>query len=553
MSLITLRELKVDIVSKIPQAILEEFKLDLLLADNINDIIEIIKKDYVKNNMAPITLNELMVYLSDKELTIELKKDDIKIDIKELDNITSMFEAHLDTVLVYNADIGKFVIIYKDYERVFTAAEFSMFIKSFFNNIIKKNIYLTSGYAPILLTIKHINKNNVSTMKEVYKPGAKIIIKSNDIDNDKYNSFRYTKYTSMKSNNDTIEMPKYFGLLIDNLTNNNDTDKKQLLNWIASYYQTYEKSTSTYLIKGVQGSGKNLLFNYLKSLYGVNNTYLAADAKSFLNNFNSAFKNKTLVCFEESDMSKIQDSTEKMKSIVTSTTINIELKGRDVIANYNFPTNILFFTNKIIPFRLETGDRRFNVINCKTSLKKLKWFNELGIKSWDSIIEKESKQLSQYFLNYNIDLIAYNTPIMNIAKETLTESSLEVEERIASAVKKNDLDWFNNYADVLDEPGVNGYSLLDNINRFWFTEENLVKNKYRINARDIKNVVKAIKEDTPDVDLLNTFLGENKMRKVNSKNVRCYEIDAVKPIVKTIVIEGVQKITNDDFDFSGIL
>jgi len=79
-------------------------------------------------------------------------------------------------------------------------------------------------------------------------------------------------------------------------------------------------------------------------------------------NFNSHLTNKLLIYGEEIT-SKAKNFNDKLKSIITRTTCNMEKKGVDAI-QLNDYSNYIFSTNNENCFKVESGDRRLCLINC---------------------------------------------------------------------------------------------------------------------------------------------------------------------------------------------
>ena len=102
----------------------------------------------------------------------------------------------------------------------------------------------------------------------------------------------------------------------------------------------------------------------------------------------------------------------------------------------------MFFSNEAIPILIETGDRRFNVVETGGKLKNVKSFGA-DADGFIASLNEELVGFAQYLLNYNYDVRLVDEVIENEAKASIQELSMNRYELIASKLKAKDWSWFD--------------------------------------------------------------------------------------------------------------
>jgi hypothetical protein len=154
----------------------------------------------------------------------------------------------------------------------------------------------------------------------------------------------------------TDHAPKYEGFiktLIEHLFPVSE-ERESVLDWM--HYALTRRNGTILCLAGPRGTGKSLLMSILSYLIGPE--YSEIGNKELLaKNFNSAFKNKRLVVFEEVEVS---DSTalNRLKALANNR-IALEEKGKDseTINNY---TSMAILLNDISQLKISPQDRRFS-------------------------------------------------------------------------------------------------------------------------------------------------------------------------------------------------
>ncbi|MEA3498193.1 MAG: DUF5906 domain-containing protein [Campylobacterota bacterium] len=386
---------------------------------------------------------------------------------------------------------------------------------------------------------KHIKKEHISMRYGRFEPHKSMLWDKGYSDPYSYfNRFYATEYMNIEQTNEK-PIPPLFDKLISNLTNT-DEEKYALINWLAYFYQTLKKSTVSWIIKGEKGTGKGILMSILRKIYGTDYIYKESDAKSIINQFNSQWKDKLYIIFEEVNFTdlKADSSTihSRLKDMITDTYINIEGKGANKTLNYPFYSNMMFFSNKETPIEIETGDRRYNIVEAPKKLTDCSWWDE--DKTADAMIN-EHKEIAEYFANYKTCPIQYNKLIDNETRREQIEESLEDDLYFINKIIENDTEWLLSHSSLRNSIKSDTYTWGNHIN-FIFNRENLFKGKIRISKSDLETIFYLIYNKDLNTKLLKKKGYEYKPYTIKSYTINCYVIDYIK--IKTSNIESIDEL-----------
>jgi hypothetical protein len=225
--------------------------------------------------------------------------------------------------------------------------------------------------------------------------------------------------------------------ILENLLNDKGKVFTHFVNWLAFILRFRGKTQTAWLMHGVPGTGKGLLFNYvLRPLLGVTNV------SKLPNEINPRFPpsvdKSLLILGDELDVGSMQKSKGKqimdsLKAWITEDEIVYAQKFEDEAKKRN-PCNFIFFSNRSVPIVIEPKDRRFNVAerqNKPINVDKLEiereLMNEVGV-------------FAQWLFNIELDLYQVKTPIKTKAKSALIKATASVAELVSEAINKGDID-----------------------------------------------------------------------------------------------------------------
>jgi len=140
--------------------------------------------------------------------------------------------------------------------------------------------------------------------------------------------------------------------------------------WTAHMFQKPGEMPRVGLVfKGEQGIGKNSYTELLKRLLGNDLYFETSDPMNDLFGRFSTFKeNKICLVLNESDPKQTFPNNQKIKDLITNTSMNIESKGIKAYSIKSF-MRLIFLSNNDVPVKIERGDRRLVVAHVSDERK----------------------------------------------------------------------------------------------------------------------------------------------------------------------------------------
>ncbi len=229
--------------------------------------------------------------------------------------------------------------------------------------------------------------------------------------------------------------------LIDNLLPIKE-QKEYLLNWLSYIFATNKKTRVAVLLRGIQGTGKGVLWEQIiQHFYGKNFT-LTVDNDTLNSKFTpNGMERVMFVQYNEikGDFRDGNTAYEKLKMHITDSTIKIEEKGVNAFELMN-NFNCIFSSNHKTPLQIQGGDRRYSIFSTRS--RKLKDvanedFKETEEQFIDGIQNERDGFLTDLVL-YNYDSILATTCMETEEKEAIYRASMTKIEILADKVKKLD-------------------------------------------------------------------------------------------------------------------
>jgi phage/plasmid-associated DNA primase len=200
-----------------------------------------------------------------------------------------------------------------------------------------------------------------------------------------YNPKIQTVYNKEKK--DIILKPfKELGL---ELCGGNQNHFNYFLKFIAHMIQKpNERIPICFIIKGKQGTGKNVFLNAIGNIIGKEHYITSANPKDFFGDYAEGFYHKILVNMNECEGKDTFDFEGKIKSFITEDTITINPKNVRPSQIRNI-ARVIIFTNKPnpIPIDVKSSDRRYCVFQTTDKFLDKKY----GTTFWTKLIEHFNK------------------------------------------------------------------------------------------------------------------------------------------------------------------
>ena len=212
--------------------------------------------------------------------------------------------------------------------------------------------------------------------------------------------YQPTKYLTEALPAGLVKIPPFTKRLFQHVTGHDAACYEYFLDWLAAIVQLRRKLLTSWVLHGVQGTGKGIMMDkVIQPLLGVPFTaVLTQDALE--SRFNSVFRDSVFIAFNEVqvDFSKNSGNSvnARVKVLITENTMSYEPKGVDARQGEN-ECNFLFFSNLGNAVKIEEGDRRFNVApRQEIELKHVNWLPPGGI---DELKRRLSEELMQFAIH----------------------------------------------------------------------------------------------------------------------------------------------------------
>ena len=231
----------------------------------------------------------------------------------------------------------------------------------------------------------------------------------------------------------------------------NDVTKQHFLNWLASIFQTRQKTNTAWIFQGVQGTGKGILLTYIISPL-IGRDYCHEMTMDRLDDDFNAYLSENLILFI--DEAKISDSRNgerllnRIKNLVTEPHQHIRGMHRNAVTLRNY-SNIILASNYDDIITLEASDRRFNVAPRQEKPIQLDYEDIVTIGN-------ELSNFADYLHSYAVDHKQVKQVILSDARDQLIQLSETTVDLFFHAISRGELEYFTQYLDHSIKSDVDG-------------------------------------------------------------------------------------------------
>ncbi len=228
--------------------------------------------------------------------------------------------------------------------------------------------------------------------------------------------------------------------VIHNVLAHNPECISYFLNWLAYAFQTKQKAGVAWLLHGIEGTGKGVLFhNIITPLFGERYCIAVSD-DALREKFNDYRDNRLFVLIDEVNLTNDVGRSEsnvhnKLKSVITEAKTSIRaMRTSPVIATcYD---NIIIASNDQNPVRLSENDRRFNI--------PPRAEQKLAISTHEILfqIPDELETFAGFLAAYAVNEVHARTPLNTQPRQQMIEQSVPSVDVYAQALRKGDLQPF---------------------------------------------------------------------------------------------------------------
>lgn len=259
------------------------------------------------------------------------------------------------------------------------------------------------------------------------------------------NTFKATSYMLQQPSAETAstlaDIPPLFDKIFRSMLGNpTDEVYVHFINWVAYVFQKRKKTGTAWVLSGTEGTGKGTFVKYiLAPLFGPD---LVRTVQFGLLNqeFNDFIENALFVIFDEADATAVENSAAlmaKLRHWITDDPITIRRMRTDPYSAASY-TNFILNSNKHTPVITSNADRRFNFAE-RQEQRLFFTPNEMVQLQTGVHLEKFADVMVRWPLN---EQDATTKIIDTVARATVHEATSTINQLVADAVRKGDLQFF---------------------------------------------------------------------------------------------------------------
>lgn len=274
----------------------------------------------------------------------------------------------------------------------------------------------------------------------VFDPQSTLTV---DFENKVLNTFQLTEYMK-KEPKHVDKCPPTIFRFIHHALGNDVAITEHFLNWIACILQTRNRTLTSWVLHGTQGTGKGVVVDkILRPIFGFQQTTVRR-MEEFKQPYNAYMKQCFLVVVDEVQTKALIDESGIManiKNFITEPVITIRQMYASPVECMNF-TNWIFCSNKPDPIQVDREDRRTNVAKYqgekfyKTAEDLAKWPSDLAK------IQKELQAFHDYLFHFKVDQTAAATPLETDDRNTLMDMGENSADSVAGALLTGNMEFF---------------------------------------------------------------------------------------------------------------
>lgn len=215
-----------------------------------------------------------------------------------------------------------------------------------------------------------------------------------------------------------------------------------LLNWMAFLFQHRRKTLTAWVLHGVEGTGKGVIFHRILTPLLGRKYCVIKQMAALEDRFNADMETALLCLIDETkaeSTAQAERTIAKLRNMITEPTIDIRGMRQNPIQRLSY-TNYLFYSNNYDAYAIPPSDRRFNVAPRQETKLVL---TEADL----AVIDSEVTQFAAFLRGYAVDEQRAHTALKNDAKERMREASQDALEQMCQAVNDGNLNYFMQYAD----------------------------------------------------------------------------------------------------------
>lgn len=211
------------------------------------------------------------------------------------------------------------------------------------------------------------------------------------------------------------------------------------MNWIAYIFKYRKKSTTAWVLSGTEGTGKGSFVKFVLAPVFGPSVVRTVQYGLLKQEFNDYLENALFVVFDEADTKAVDNEAAlmaKLRHWITDDPITIRKMRTDP---YQAPSyvNFLFSANRFTPVATSAGDRRFNIPERQETRL---FFNPNEYRQLET--GEHLPAFADVLHRWPIDEMAVTRVVDTQARNDVHEATTSINQLIADAVKRGDLQFF---------------------------------------------------------------------------------------------------------------
>lgn len=253
-----------------------------------------------------------------------------------------------------------------------------------------------------------------------------------DHQNKTVNMFQLTEYMKSPPPAPTKKprpIPKVTLKLLHHVLGDDAAITDHFVNWIACILQFRDRTKTSWVWHGTQGTGKGILFNkVLRPIFGKSQT-TAQNMESLNEPYNHWMERSFLVFIDEVQTKALDNergAMAKIKNYITEEFVPIRAMYQGAKEVRNF-CNWIFASNCVDPVMIEQGDRRTNVAKYQP--------NKLDITDQEiDALTNELQPFHDYLMAYPADMARAGTVLDTTDRQTMISIGESAVDTVGSAI-----------------------------------------------------------------------------------------------------------------------
>jgi hypothetical protein len=286
----------------------------------------------------------------------------------------------------------------------------------------------------------------------------------------------------------------YWRHVLEVICAGNNTHYEYLRKWMACVIQKPTLLATAIVLRGLQGTGKNLFVEFLGSLFGIHFLTLTS-LDQIVGRFNNHLQNAYLLFANEAIWGGNKKEVGALKALITDKTIFIEAKGKD---GYQIENNrhLVICSNEDWAAPVDLDDRRFFCLNVSPQYKgNTAYFKAL-------VQQMETGGLSALLFDLmHEDLMGFDPRIMpenDSGFDMKMKSASTVEKYVYEALKASA--WNLASADHAWEFGDRSCQGIFQNYKDWCKEESLKHEGSPEFGKTLKKLIPSVQKDRPTIE-----------------------------------------------------